>query len=203
MHSSSKLVADTNHHIAEDDLPLGGLYLNPDNVLVLYIPLSSLSGSEVNVTLGNDDALRKLYLATGTNQLAASRTSNITTFTNRSIQTNGTGISCTQLYLVCAAAGAKNRNVCHFLFGANNSYTLVGSKLARLAQHLLNGQFISCTKQGFQSLFCYMHMTCGSFYQNFHNSLSFLSFFQYSSFIVAHLPLTSRIDSCFCNVFFI
>lgn len=69
MHSSCKVLGNTTYNIAEDCLSAVGLDLYPNDLLILYAKLLSISGSKVDMTLCNDNTLGKLYLAAGTNQL--------------------------------------------------------------------------------------------------------------------------------------
>ena len=69
VHSSCKVLGNTTYNIAEDCLSAVGLDLYPNDLLILYAKLLSISGSKVDMTLCNDNTLGKLYLAAGANQL--------------------------------------------------------------------------------------------------------------------------------------
>ena len=69
VHSSCKLVGYTANNITEDSLSSVSVDLYPNDLLVLNAKLLSVCGSEVDMTLCNDDALGKLNLAAGANQL--------------------------------------------------------------------------------------------------------------------------------------
>ena len=86
----------------------------------------------MNVALCNDNALGKLYLAAGTNQLAGTRACNVAALSDRSSNADRTSIGSGKLNLVCASYGTEDRNVCERLLRTNDLDSFLTGKLTGL-----------------------------------------------------------------------
>ena len=144
--------AYTNYYITKDQVSLLSVNLQAYNFAVGYAQLSSILGSGVDMTHGNDHALSQLHFAAGTYQLASSRTFQHTGLTDRSINTDGTGIGHGQLYLGLLSGGAQNQYSCQSLLGAYNINSLFTGELTGLREVLLLMQNGICTEQYLQVL---------------------------------------------------
>ena len=151
------------NHVAQNCLSAVGLNTYPNDILVLYASLRCILRGEVDVTLCHDHALRDLQLTSRTNDRTCTGACYVTGFPDRCCNTDRTCICCRQLYLVCAAERAEDRNVRQFLLRTNDSYTLFACELSRLRQHLLNCQFLSLTEQHSKCLGSQMYVSCRCF----------------------------------------
>src|SRR5699024_8605548 len=99
------------NRVSEYRLSLRGAKLDPDNILVLDSQLLGIGGSEVNVPLGDDNALGNLYLSAGTYKLAGSASGKVARFSYRSCDAYRPCVSRGKLDLSSTSAGTEYRYI--------------------------------------------------------------------------------------------
>ena len=111
MHCGSELLAYSYNNVTEDGGTLGiGCNLNRYDFLISYAKLGCCLGGEVNVALCSNYALGELKLCTvfGVNELAGSRSCDITALTNGSRNTDRTRVGERNLNLACISRRTEN-----------------------------------------------------------------------------------------------
>ena len=180
VHSQGKLVANAADNVAENQAAAVGLDLDPNNVFVLNAHLNSVFGGDMDVALCNDNALGQLDFAAGTNQFAGSGASYVAGLTDRSDNTQCTGIGQRNFDLVSRSFRTEDRTF-QGAFGADNGDLLFAGELAGLREVFLVVQNGVCAEQGCEGLFGNMYVSCGSlndelFSHNDKHSFQILSF---------------------------
>lgn len=168
--------AYTNYYITKDQVSLLSVNLQAYNFAVGYAQLSSILGSGVDMTHGNDHSpqsapLRRRDLPACSQQnLPAHRTH------GSEHQYDGTGIGHGQLYLGLLSGGAQNRTLAESSWGLQHQLSL-RRRTTGLREVLLLMQNGICTEQYLQVLISQMDMSCAGFNKNLlcHNTISSIS----------------------------
>ena len=119
------------------------------------------------MTLCCNNALGELELCSGVgvNKLASASACDVTALTNGSYNADGTSVSERNLNLACRTSGAEDGCLDRAL-GAYNNELLVARVLTGLAEILLLGELIACTKEDVNCLTAKVDVSCRSFNNN-------------------------------------
>ena len=159
VHGGGAAHVDANHNVVEDQLTAFTAAGDLDDLAVLDAHFSGVLLGDVQVTLGDDDALGQIQLALGPDQLAGAGALHVAALADGSVDAQGTGVGGGDLHLVSLAGGAQDGHVGHLLLGADDGQTLVAGVLAGIGQGLADGQLIALAKQLFHGLLGQVDMT--------------------------------------------
>lgn len=163
MHCTSVIRRYAAYYIAEDSASLGSLYLYPYYLLVCNAELLSVSGSKVDMSLSNDNALADLYLAAGTYELASAGVCNVSGLSYGSCDTDGTSVCSGKLYLSLGTYRTEDRNALEVFLRTYDSNSLLAGELTGLRKVLLLGEFIALAEEYLKVLLSNVDVTCRCF----------------------------------------
>ena len=122
------------------------------------------SSADVLVTFCSDNAFGQFNLTGRTNQFARSAASQVAGQSDRSIQSQASGVGSGKLYLRFGAEWTQDADICLRFFRTNNGYLLVACKLTFDGKLFFNGELCVCAEQSCKVLSGQVYVSCGSFY---------------------------------------
>ena len=134
--------------------------------------------ADVQVALGDDDALAQLDLALRPDQLTCAGALDVAALADGCVDAEVAGVGGGELDLIGLAHGAEDGDVGLLTLGADDGQALVAGELARVGQVLALGQLIALAEQLFHRLLRQVDVTGGCFNHKRHSDYSFLFFFR-------------------------
>ena len=138
--------------VVEDQLAALAAAGDADDLLILDAHGRGVLLADVQVALGDDDALAQLDLALRPDQLTCAGALDVAALADGRIDAEVAGIGGGELDLIGLAHGAENGDVGLLTLGADDGQALVAGELAGVGQVLALGQLIALTKQLFHRL---------------------------------------------------
>ena len=168
VHRGSVLGADPDYYVAENGLSACA-YADPCGYYLLIDKTELLGGFgiEVDVSFCRDNALSDLYLAGGSDKLAAGRSLNSAGFLNGSSDTELARVGERYLDLIVGSFGTEDRHD-HLASGTNYRYLLKAGELTGLRKILFVCELIALSEKGVKSFSANVNVMRGSLYHNFH-----------------------------------
>lgn len=174
VHGGDAAVVHAHDHIVEDQAALRAAEGDLDDLTVLDAHLLGVDVGDVDVPLGDDDALRQINLARGPDQLARAGAGQMAALADGRVDAERARVAAGELHLIGRAARAEDGDVLDRALRSDDGQSLMAGIDAGVGQVLARLQLVARAEQLLHGLLRQMDVARRCFNHEFHSKISFL-----------------------------
>ena len=174
VHGGDAAVVHAHDHIVEDQAALRAAEGDLDDLTVLDAHLLGVDVGDVDVPLGDDDALRQINLARGPDQLARAGAGQMAALADGRVDAERARVAAGELHLIGRAARAEDGDVLDRALRSDDGQALMAGIDAGVGQVLARLQLVARAEQLLHGLLRQMDVARRCFNHEFHSKISFL-----------------------------